>query len=185
MSQAGCGRDRLGVRASVRESAAPSRPTPGGATTRVERRRRGDADRHPRAAQQRTKKRGREDLPSRGGGKPGQGAVRQGRHGLALEPALADVRRLRGPLRAGLRLRRAGDARTDASRNARPARWPAIRLERDSGLLSRLARGRFASAAVCGPRAGEESDAVGLDLAREQLIDRALALGRGSIGDPD
>jgi len=40
--------------------------------------------------------RGRADLPHRDRGRPGHGALRQGRHGLALEPALALLRRLPG-----------------------------------------------------------------------------------------
>jgi hypothetical protein len=67
----------------------------------------------------------------------------------------------------------------------RRAIWPGDPLERDSGLGSRLARGRFVGAAGRGPGAGEESDPIGLNLTRKELIDRAAAVGRGSIDDSD
>jgi hypothetical protein len=47
--------------------------------------------------------RGRGDLPHRDLGGPEHGAVRQGRQRLPMEPALADVRGLRGPRAAGWR----------------------------------------------------------------------------------
>jgi hypothetical protein len=64
-------------------------------------------------------------------------------------------------------------------------RCQAHRLERNSGLGSRLARRRCAGSAGNRPRAGEHSDPVGLDRARDELIHCSPALRRSSIGDPD
>jgi len=156
-----------------------------GGTTRADRRRRLDSDRNPRTAQQRAEERGRAELPHRRAPQPGQGALRQGRHGLPVGPAVADVRRLRRPLRAEPAAETRADARADSSRNARQAGPPA-------GSSPRGRRDSAAASPELGLRAVPSVDRERVKRTIPSARPRSRGVDRSSggawpssIGDPD